>query len=291
MELTKILRQIEDWAGEVVIENDPVGGGCIARTQRIKLQSGKEYFLKTGQGIIGGMFFKEASGLQEIRKANAIRVPEILLSKGNFLLMEYVRPYRGNEPANFFQNFGRQFAQMHRCHRSTFGFDEDNFIGATDQLNISHPPESESWTQFYFNNRIRFQYRLAERNGYATPELTQAIVQLESRIESILEGSEETPSLLHGDLWSGNFLIDEQGQPVLIDPAVYYGHREADLAMTKLFGGFSKSFYAAYQEAFPLPEGHEYRENLYKLYHILNHLNLFGEGYYSQAISLLRSYT
>ena len=126
--------------------------------------------------------------------------------------------------------------------------------------------------------------------GNSTPELRKAISKLEERIEEIIGDSEEKPSLLHGDLWSGNFMVNENGETVLIDPAVYYGHREADLGMTKLFGGFSNEFYKSYNETYPLKDGYEYRENIYKLYHVLNHLNLFGGGYYSQAISLIKFY-
>ena len=135
-----------------------------------------------------------------------------------------------------------------------------------------------------------YQYKLAEKNGYATQELRAGISKLENKIEKILAGSEESPSLLHGDLWSGNYMIDENGDACLIDPAVYYGHREADLGMTKLFGGFNSEFYKSYNENYPLPDGYDYRENIYKLYHVMNHLNLFGGGYYSQAISLINYY-
>jgi fructosamine-3-kinase len=135
-----------------------------------------------------------------------------------------------------------------------------------------------------------FQLQLAENFDNSTPELRKGISKLEDKLEDIIGNSKEKPSLLHGDLWGGNFMIDEKGSAVLIDPAVYYGHREADLGMTKLFGGFSSEFHKSYNEIFPLEDGYEYRENIYKLYHVLNHLNLFGGGYYSQAISLIKFY-
>ncbi|NWF49767.1 MAG: fructosamine kinase family protein, partial [Ignavibacteriaceae bacterium] len=162
--------------------------------------------------------------------------------------------------------------------------------GSNPQINIPDEKEKLNWTLFYFNKRILFQLQLAERFGNATEELRKAISKLEDKIEDIIKGSEEKPSLLHGDLWSGNYMVDENGNAVLIDPAVYYGHREADLGMTKLFGGFSSEFYRAYNETYPLEDGYEYRENIYKLYHVLNHLNLFGGGYYSQALSLIKYY-
>ena len=135
-----------------------------------------------------------------------------------------------------------------------------------------------------------FQFRLAENNGYSTTQLKEGMKNIEKKIDDIIGVNVEVPSLLHGDLWGGNYITDQKGNPCLIDPAVYYGHREADLAMTKLFGGFDTSFYSAYNEEYPLMEGWEYRENIYKLYHVLNHLNLFGTSYLNQAISLIFSY-
>ena len=132
--------------------------------------------------------------------------------------------------------------------------------------------------------------KLAEANGYGSAELSSTFSKLEDNFDIILNGSEEAPTLLHGDLWGGNYMVDSEGMPVLIDPAVYYGHREADLAMTQIFGGFSPEFYRAYHQEYPLKAGWEYRQNIYKLYHILNHLNLFGSGYYGQAIQLMKYY-
>jgi fructosamine-3-kinase len=150
--------------------------------------------------------------------------------------------------------------------------------------------EALNWTEFYFNKRLLYQYNLAEKNGYAGEELQRAFSQLENKIYLVLKDSNAIPSLLHGDLWSGNYITDETGNACLIDPAVYYGHREADLAMTKLFGGFDNRFYSAYNEEYPLDNGYEFRENIYKLYHVLNHLNLFGTAYYQQALSLIKYY-
>ncbi len=132
--------------------------------------------------------------------------------------------------------------------------------------------------------------QLAENNSYSDSRLRKAFSHIENNIENILTGSEEPPALLHGDLWSGNYMCSKNSEPVIIDPAVYYGHREADLAMTKLFGGFSHEFYDAYNKSYPLKDGYEYRENIYILYHVLNHLNLFGQGYYRQAIELMEYY-
>jgi fructosamine-3-kinase len=234
------------------------------------------------------MFLKEANGLRELAKARAIRVPEVILAEKPFILLEYIESNRPTK--NFFEEFGRKFAGIHQYCSNSFGFFEDNYIGSTDQKNIASGIEKTNWAEFYWDKRIIFQYRLAERNGYAESELKQGIKALGAKISEILSGSEEPPSLLHGDLWGGNYMSDENGNACLIDPAVYYGHREADLAMTKLFGGFDSKFYSSYNEAFPLKDGWQYRENIYKLYHVLNHLNLFGRGYFSQAISLIRTY-
>ena len=179
---------------------------------------------------------------------------------------------------------------MHRNSSESFGFYEDNFIGSNIQINIPEAGEAESWPDFYLNKRILFQYKLAEKNGYSTDELKNVIHRIESKIHDILKGSEEPPALLHGDLWSGNYIVDESGTACLIDPAVYYGHREADLAMTRLFGGFSQEFYESYMDTFPLPDNHKERENIYKLYHALNHLNLFGNGYYNTSLALAKTY-
>jgi fructosamine-3-kinase len=179
---------------------------------------------------------------------------------------------------------------LHKYTSISFGFYEDNFIGSTPQVNLANNTEKTNWSEFYFNKRILYQYKLAEIKGYAGEELRKCFSQLESKINPILNDCNANPSLLHGDLWSGNFISDETGNACLIDPAVYYGHREADLAMTKLFGGFDSRFYYAYIEEYPLDYGSGYRENIYKLYHVLNHLNLFGSGYYQQAVNLIRFY-
>lgn len=236
----------------------------------------------------GTIFKKEANGLNELGKANAIRVPEVILCGDDFILMEFIE--EGIRSKTFFKDFGSNFARLHQFKGEHFGFYEDNFIGSTMQKNIPEEKEKQSWTEFYFRKRILFQYKLAEKNGYAAEELRAGIKKLENKIEEILKGSDEPPALLHGDLWSGNYISDEKGSACLIDPAVYYGHREADLAMTKLFGGFTQEFYRSYNEYFPLKPGHEYRENIYKLYHVLNHLNLFGTGYYSHAVQLVKNY-
>jgi protein-ribulosamine 3-kinase len=284
----KIKNKIEDNIRYTVSSFSSLSGGCISNAYKVEMSNGKIYFLKTNDNPPDDFFFKEAHSLIELKLSNAIRVPELISVEENFILLEFISS--SEKSKKFFKDFGIKFSEMHKFNHHSFGFYEDNYIGTNPQLNLTEEDEENNWAKFYFNKRILYQYKLAEKNGYTTGELRKGISKLENKIEEIFSGSEEAPSLLHGDLWSGNYMIDEKGDACLIDPAVYYGHREADLGMTKLFGGFSSDFYEAYNENFPLLDGYNYRENIYKLYHVLNHLNLFGRGYYSQAISLINYY-
>ncbi len=281
----KIKNKIESAVQSKIAKVNSLSGGCISNAYEIIFDSNESLFLKINSSL-DDMFLKEANGLTELQKANEVRVPEVKLVEKEFILLEMIKS--NSKKKSFWEDFGKSFARMHRFSSSNFGFYEDNYIGSNPQKNINN--DKLNWTDFYFNNRILFQYKLAEKNGYTTNELKSGINFIESAITQILSGSEEPPSLLHGDLWSGNFMIDDNGDACIIDPAVYYGHREADLAMTKLFGGYSSQFYISYNEEWQLKAGYEYRENIYKLYHVLNHLNLFGMGYYPQAISLINSY-
>lgn len=289
MSLTdQIKKRVEVKTGEVIISARQVGGGSISEAYKISMGSGRNLFLKVNTSAPDDMFTKEKNGLDELKNAGSIKTPEVLSVDSSFILLELISPAVTSK--NFFEDFGKKFALLHKHLGNSFGFYEDNYIGSTVQINIAEADEMKDWKKFYFNKRILFQYKLAEKNRFASKELTDAIIKIENKIDYILSGSDEMPSLLHGDLWSGNFIVDEYGNACLIDPAVYYGNREADLAMTKLFGGFPSRFYESYNEVHPLKEGYEYRENLYKLYHVMNHLNLFGMSYYSQTISLLNYY-
>ena len=287
MGIDSIIERVEDWAGKKVIKANALAGGCIAQANKILFEDKSLCFLKAGAGL-SDTFQKEANGLKELRKANCIRVPEVLAVDEEFLILEYIE--EGAKRPGFFAKFGEQLAALHSRSDFKFGFKEDNYIGATLQPNLPNRVEAENWVDFYYNKRLLFQYKLAEKNKLVGNELKNGFLVLENRIEEILEGSEEKPSLIHGDLWSGNYMCDFHSNPVLIDPAVYYGHREAEMAMTKLFGGFPDEFYRAYLRCKPLPQGYDYRENIYMLYHVLNHLNLFGSSYYGQAVRLVWSY-
>jgi len=280
--------KIESVLGDKILSQRQISGGCINDAEIVTCKSGKTFFVKTNNNSTMDMFVKEANGLLELSKANVIRVPRITHAEADFIILENISSKTNDRL--FWENFGRNFAILHKYMSDSFGFYEDNYIGSTPQLNHTSSTEKNNWSEFYFNKRILYQYKLAENKGYAGEELRNCFSQLESKISLILKDCDAKPSLLHGDLWSGNFITDETGNACLIDPAVYYGHREADLAMTKLFGGFDSRFYSAYNEEYPFEDGYEYRENIYKLYHVLNHLNLFGSGYYQQTVNLIRFY-
>jgi fructosamine-3-kinase len=283
-----IKQDIESIIHDKIISCNSISGGCINIAEIILTKTGKTFFIKSNNSSEKDMFLKEANGLRELAKANTIRIPEVIYAAYNFIIIENISPRI--KIKTFWENFGRDFARLHKFTAERYGFYEDNYIGSTPQLNIATESEALNWVEFYFNKRLSYQYQLAVKNGYVKKDLQKVFSRLENKINLIIDNSTEQSSLLHGDLWSGNFITDENGNACLIDPAVYYGHREADLAMTRLFGGFDNRFYSAYNEEFPLENGYEYRENIYKLYHVLNHLNLFGTSYYQQVINLINFY-
>ncbi|MBC8257444.1 MAG: fructosamine kinase family protein [SAR324 cluster bacterium] len=281
--------RLEKTLAEPVKSTTAVSGGCIADSRKLQMISGKEYFIK--QALDGNceLFESEVLGLEELRKCSAINVPEVIAHDTDFLLLEWINEGQNSTDSDM-ETFGFQFAELHRNYSEKFGCTDDNFIGDSLQLNQASTAGSDNWAVFFAENRLQYQAELTENNGYSTPELRNLLDRIIEKIPDLVSGTEEKPSLLHGDLWCGNYLIDLEGSAWLIDPAVYYGHREADLAMTYLFGGFSEIFYSAYESAFPLVPGFYERKPLYQLYHLLNHLNLFGTGYYAQVISILKRY-
>ena len=264
--------------------------GSVNQVRIVELTDGRRFFVKTRPSPPPGFFGAEAQGLETLERAGVLRVPRVVaLVEGDdspaFLILEAIEAGRPGE--GFFETFGRQLAELHRTTTSgSYGFARDNFLGATPQLNRWN----EDWCEFWRRYRLGYQLDLARRRGVSDPVLDQLGDRLLDRLDELIASPEEPPCLIHGDLWSGNFLADAEGVPVLIDPAVYYGRREAELAMTRLFGGFDKRFYAAYEEAWPLAPGAEERLELYKLYHLLNHLNLFGGGYRANCIETLRRF-
>lgn len=260
-----------------------VGGGCI--NSAYSLGSGdRRYFVKLNNGDRLPMFEAEAAGLAEMASTNTIRVPRPLCTGvaggRSYLVIEHIA--FGGPRQSGAQEAGHRLAAMHRTTRRDFGWDRDNTIGSTPQPN---PPEA-SWIDFWARHRLGFQLALAARNGYRGQIEEQGGRLLEA-LPTLID-HDPVASLLHGDLWGGNMGFDQAGDPVIFDPAVYYGDREADIAMTELFGGFGADFYAAYNEAWPLDPGYRTRKHLYNLYHILNHLNLFGSGYLGQAQGMLQ---
>jgi len=258
----------------------PVGGGCINRTVRLE-DARRRFFVKLNTASLLPMFEAEAAGLDELAAAKAIRVPRPVCSgiagSDAYLVLEYL-PFGSSGDAAL---AGEQLAALHRRGADRFGWQQDNTIGATPQSNRRHA----DWVDFWREERLGFQLRLAAENGHRGG--LQRRGELLLGLFPALIDHRPVPSLLHGDLWGGNIGYLEDGTPVIFDPAVYYGDREADLAMTELFGGFGNRFYAAYQAAWSLDPGYRTRKTLYNLYHILNHLNLFGGGYGSQATGMI----
>jgi len=258
---------------------EPVGGGCIHQAWRVS-DGDRTYFVKVNDATHLPLFEAEAAGLAELAATATVRVPAPLghgVAAGRaYLVLEYL-PLGGSN-AGTMERLGRQLAALHRQPQAWFGGRRDNFIGSTPQPN----PPGADWIAFWREHRLGFQLELAARHGYGGAWLRRGEA-LCARLEGLFAGYRPFPSLLHGDLWGGNAGCTRDGEPVVFDPAVYYGDREADLAMTEWFGGFSDRFYAAYRETLPLAAGYPQRRTLYNLYHVLNHLNLFGGGYRAQA--------
>ena len=258
----------------------PVRGGDICNAYKIESQS-KIYFLKTHQPTMHSMLQSEATNLSAIAATNTIKTPQAI-SHGQttsycFLLLEYLDlTHTGSHAA-----LGTGLAKLHQHGADYFGWNENNWIGATPQPN----EKNEDWISFWRDMRLGHQIVLAKSN-HAPQAMVQNCEKLLNDFSLLFESYKPKSSLLHGDLWSGNFAFIEGGIPVIYDPASYYGDHEADLAMTELFGGFNQDFYSAYNEHFPVDEGYKVRKDFYNLYHILNHFNLFGGGYAAQAEKL-----
>jgi len=263
------------------IRQDIAGGGCINRGFVLWGQDGRRFFLKLNSRDKMEMFAAEAEGLAELSRSGAIRVPNAIAwgSTDNdaWLVLEHLN--LGGRGSGV--DLGRRLAALHRTTGPAFGWHRDNTIGATPQPNTPLP----DWIRFYREQRLKHQLDLARRNG-ASRRLLEQGERLMADLDAFFPGHRPVPSLLHGDLWGGNHGFAD-GDPVLFDPAVYYGDREADLAMTELFGGFPGDFHGAYREAWPLDPGYGVRKTLYNLYHVLNHFNLFGGGYGRQAEQML----
>lgn len=267
----------------VFADHTTTSGGYINQTFRISGKDGRQFFLKLNGVEQYPILISEVMGLEAIAATNTLRVPRAFAHGKNdvhsFLVLEYLElQAHGNASL-----LGEQLALMHRCTSDRFGFKQDNHIGATTQLNAW----TSDWITFFREYRLGFQLLLARQKNPGGKLLALGEKLMES-LHGFFADYTPTPSLLHGDLWSGNHAYLADGTPVIFDPAAYYGDRECDLAMTELFGGFSGKFYAAYRANFPLDAGYAKRRDLYNLYHILNHANMFGGGYVAQSEQMMQ---
>lgn len=260
-----------------------VSGGSINRCYLWRCET-FPVFVKVAGAEAAAAFEAEAAGLAELAAARAVRIPKVLArgvtESSAFLTLEWIETRPAGRDSE--RRIGERLAAQHRVTAERFGWRIDNTIGRTPQLN----GWLGEWAEFFRERRLRYQLELASRQGFAR-DLEGQGERLLEKVGALLEGHRPPPSLLHGDLWAGNWFADGEGEPVIFDPAVYYGDREADLAMTRLFGGFGRAFYMAYEAEAPLPPGHAVRTELYNLYHVLNHANLFGGGYARQARSII----
>ncbi len=277
---------VSDLLNESITNISPVSGGDISKAYRINTPT-NSYFLKLNNAPHAfRMFQTEAYGLELIAKSKTIKTPKIInygnFGDSSFLLLEFIESKLPT--SEDFKTLGKQLAKLHQCASNTFGLDLDNFIGSLEQHNTQH----DTWIDFYTHERLKFQLDLAKQKGLLQDNECPTSSRIKTQLQSLF--SDVKPSLLHGDLWSGNYLIAKDGMPYLIDPAVYYGHHEVDIAMSKLFGGFGDSFYEAYYNYFPVEAHTSARIEIYQLYYLLVHLNMFGRSYYGSVVSILKTY-
>lgn len=263
-----------------------LGGGSINEAYCIETNSGTFFIKYNLAKRFPGMFMAEKKGLNILREANCIQVPEVLdyaeTGKYAYLLLEYVSS--GEPGKDFWQLFGQQLVSLHSITSPVFGLDHDNYIGSLLQRNKAH----HTWSEFLITERLEPQTKMAFESGLFDITAIRQIEKLYNKLGDLLPI--EPPSLLHGDLWSGNLITGKDGNPFIIDPAVYFGHREIDIAMTRLFGGFPEAFYESYNHYRPLETGWKERIPLNQLYPLLVHVNLFGGGYVSQVRQIVTKF-
>ena len=284
----KFLQHLTEVIGSKLASVSPVAGGDINQAYCLKSTKSK-FFLKYNQNALSSdMFDTEAKALLSIADSGAIKTPKIIYQgvfhKTAYLILEFIETVSFTNAEAMFA-FGEQLGRLHAIKQDYFGWEYDNYIGTLSQKN----PMSSSWSEFYINNRLETQIALALDNGYLSSITNSKLIDMfYKRTEQLLQNV--NPSLLHGDLWGGNFIIDKQGIPYLIDPASYYGHSEVDLAMTELFGGFSDYFYQGYDSLKPIENEYKSRKYLYQLYYLLVHLNLFGKSYEPTCLEIINKY-
>jgi hypothetical protein len=277
------LKELSENLNTKIRSHKPLSGGDINAVYLLDSEKVK-YVVKVNDAQrFPGMFEKEARGLRALNKPQIIDVPEVIhvgeFNKSSYLVLEHKTP--GNKTTDFWQNFGKQLAKLHQQSAAQFGFAENNYIGSLPQYNN---PEDNA-TDFYINQRLKPQFKLASENGYLFTEIDRFYDKIGQLIP------QEKPSLIHGDLWSGNYLVNVAGAPCLIDPATAFAPREIDIAVMHLFGGFDPAVFKSYNAEFPLTEGWQDRIKLWQLYHVLVHVNLFGGGYYASAKNIISSIT
>lgn len=274
--------------GIKIQNSQPISGGDINQAALLHCTDQRQFFVKYNTTVVAPeMLGTEAKGLQVLQAAQAIRIPQIIAQGQTtegiaFLVLEYIQG--GARQSTFWQQFGFSLAALHRNTAPKFGLDHTNFIGSLPQSNQWH----DTWSIFFAEERLLPQMQMARTAKLLDSNDEKRFHILCQQLHSICPV--EAPALIHGDLWSGNFLCDESGKPVLIDPAVAYAHREMDLAMSKLFGGFDAAFYQAYHEAWPLEPGFEQRVEIFQLYYLLVHVNLFGRSYVPAVRGILQQF-
>lgn len=288
---TEMAKLIADARGSFagIVGSRTCSGGSIHEARLLELADGSQLFVKLGRAA-GDMFAQEATGLSALAAVGILRTPQVITlgslpDNWSCLVLEWIET--SSAPVKCWERFGSELAELHR--RGTghgFGWASDNYIGSSPQKNETR----ESWTEFFRDCRLGFQLKMVRQAGLGSVELFRCAQRLCDRLGDWIAQPELPPSLLHGDLWIGNVLFGVDDAPVLIDPAVYYGSAEAELAMPLLFGGFPKSFFDAYHEAWPREDGWRDRVQIYQLYHLLNHLNLFGSGYLDSCLEIVRRF-
>jgi fructosamine-3-kinase len=263
-----------------------VSGGSINEAYEISTNTGKFFVKKNSASLYPGMFEKEAKGLQILLGKSTLKVLEVIAScqfeNTAFLILEQIEI--GTKRSDFWNQFARGLAELHKNRSDFFGLDHDNYIGSLYQSNAKH----NDWIDFFREERLEKQVKLARNNERIGKAVVSSFENFYRKLPDIFP--KEPPALIHGDLWGGNYMVGNHGEPVIIDPAVYYGHREMDLAMTQLFGGFDKDFYKAYHRFLPLENGWQRRMDYCNLYPLMVHLNLFGGGYLNSVQSILRKF-
>ena len=283
---SNIKTRLEEILNSPIDSTAPVSGGSI--NEAYKITTGQaDYFLKLNRSAPDDFFEKEAEGLKLLNSTDStLRIPEVIASEApadnrpGFLLIEFILEGRNGDSFAF----GAELAKLHQTAAETFGLDSDNYIGSLPQSNNRH----NAWSTFFTEERINPQLKMAIDSGKIDAGIRKSWDRLSGKLDDLLPPCK--PSLVHGDLWSGNYLFDESGNGVLIDPAVYYGHPEMDLAFSKMFGGFSSDFYSGYESISKLEPGFNGRKEIYNLYPLLVHVNLFGGHYTSQAVRFLKQF-